>query len=688
MVKSFIPHFLFSVAVSFFFLFCPLRDLNLHAETSQGKTHRLSEEEFKRTVSLVNLGAYREAEEILLRFTDDDSWKGKAYLLLGRIYKEQKVFDKAEDYLKKALSSYPLLKDYALKLLTSMYIDEKRFDSAIETARQIQNVVLMKDAKKYEIMALLESGQKDKAIELLYGYVKDYPNNWESKLSLARLLKDQNKTEEAIGLFKEIYINAVPLSIDALRELRNMNVALTPEELMKRADNLFEKLNFQMAEETYREILNRADSSMKNRLIFLIGMCQFRLKQYDKAARSFSLIDAPEAMFWEARSYYRMSDGDGFSRIIKKFEKRYPEDERLGKLLLMSADSIRRAGKLSEAEGLYRRILNDFPSMSEDALWGLGWMSYTAQDYETASKYFSRLAAEVKGETLYRYLYWEARSHQKSGREKGSELFTRLSQSPGYYGYLVRLNGASIKVQSKIKTSRPNKNLSAKPQGEAYERIEALAFLGMREEAVGEIKAIIRKVNRVEEVLYLGHTAIDMGEYRSVIAIAEGIKRDEFLPLSYPLGYWDIVKKAAEIEKIDPYLITAVIREESRFDLNAFSPAGAIGLMQLMPFTAYRLKDRINVELKNTSDIYDVEKNILIGTHYLSWLIKEFKEIPFAIAAYNAGENAVKKWLTDSKQKDIDEFIEDIPYGETRRYVKKVLRSYWQYRTLEGLPLN
>lgn len=686
-------------------LVCDASNLDKPSDEIKEDMQKQVKEQFKKAVELIKQRVYVEAEKILLDIEKDIRWQDNAYFLLGKIYKEQGNLDKAEEYLKKAVNSYTLLKDYALKLLTELYITTEKFDKALETAREIQNKVLTKDTRKLEITALLGSKQEEEAIKSLYRYVKDYSNEWESKLTLAMLLKKHNKTDETVNLLKDIYFNAVPLSADALSELKDIKAdTFTPQELLRRADKLFEKGNFKRAEETYKEVLNKSKEdellTLNSKLLFSIGMCQFQLKQYDESAKSFNLIESTEALYMEGISYYRIDDKNGFNKVIGKFESKYPEDKRLAKLLLISAEDMRRTGKLSEAEKLFKMVLNAFPQMVEEALWGLGWMSYTSGDYAGALKYFSRLTTSVKGESQDKYLYWQARSLQKltknctdnnsspcpceaSCRKENDDLFRRLSKNTSYYGYLAMSNLPSFEISDDIKISVP-----AKPEGEAYERIEALIFLGMKDEAVNEIKSIIHEINKPEEFLYLGFKAMDVGEYRIIIAIAEGLEKKEFLPFLYPLGYQDIIKKVVETENVDAYLVTAMIREESRFDPLAISSAGAIGLMQIMPSTAQRLKDSARIDLKNDLELYNVEKNILIGTNYLSSLIKRFKEIPFALAAYDAGETALQKWLEQFKGKDIDEFIEDIPYGETRGYIKKVLRSYWQYRALQGLPLT
>jgi soluble lytic murein transglycosylase len=150
--------------------------------------------------------------------------------------------------------------------------------------------------------------------------------------------------------------------------------------------------------------------------------------------------------------------------------------------------------------------------------------------------------------------------------------------------------------------------------------------------------------------------------------------------LLYPLAYWDSVKGFSIKYSIDPLLVLSVAREESRFDTKARSPAGALGLMQLMPRTAYRFSSKLKLGIHTTQQIYDTKNNLHIGIYYLSNLINEFGSYSHALAAYNAGEEAVGKWMQKGNYKSIDEFIEDIPYNETKNYVKRVITTFFEYK--------
>jgi soluble lytic murein transglycosylase len=137
---------------------------------------------------------------------------------------------------------------------------------------------------------------------------------------------------------------------------------------------------------------------------------------------------------------------------------------------------------------------------------------------------------------------------------------------------------------------------------------------------------------------------------------------------------------------VDPYLAAAIIREESQYDERAVSRVGAVGLMQLMTGTANAVAHRYGYPAVGREELFDQETNIRLGVRYLQQLLEQFSGNPvYAVAAYNAGPVAVSSWVAAQKGRDADEFVELIPYLETRQYVKRVLRSYREYLRLAQL---
>jgi soluble lytic murein transglycosylase len=158
----------------------------------------------------------------------------------------------------------------------------------------------------------------------------------------------------------------------------------------------------------------------------------------------------------------------------------------------------------------------------------------------------------------------------------------------------------------------------------------------------------------------------------------------EILQIIFPLTYWDAIKRQAAIYELDPYVVAALIAQESTFDPNARSVANAWGLMQIVPSTGRRLATALGIRRFTTSMLTSGETNIRLGTLYFKRLVQQFGGTHYALASYNAGENRVVRWKAERPGMDEDEFIDDIPFPETQNYVKRILGTAEDYRRLYG----
>ena len=158
--------------------------------------------------------------------------------------------------------------------------------------------------------------------------------------------------------------------------------------------------------------------------------------------------------------------------------------------------------------------------------------------------------------------------------------------------------------------------------------------------------------------------------------------QDAILRKLYPIRYSEFVYKYAEEFDVDPIIIFSIIKAESNYERNSTSNCGAIGLMQLMPDTAKEVLEDLNNEFIIKEELYNDEKNIMIGTKYYSYLLKKYNNKELALAAYNAGIGNVDKWIKDGILNEDGSNIEKIPYKETNNYVRKILRNYSIYESL------
>ena len=157
----------------------------------------------------------------------------------------------------------------------------------------------------------------------------------------------------------------------------------------------------------------------------------------------------------------------------------------------------------------------------------------------------------------------------------------------------------------------------------------------------------------------------------------------EVLSIIFPLAYWDLIKKHADANGLDPYFVAALVAQESTFVADVRSPASAVGLMQLMGPTARMYARKLKLPYSSRL-LVDPDANIRMGTAYFADKMREFGNAYLALASYNAGERAVRRWQNERPGLEAEEFIDDIPYPETQNYVKKILGTADDYRRVYG----
>jgi len=224
---------------------------------------------------------------------------------------------------------------------------------------------------------------------------------------------------------------------------------------------------------------------------------------------------------------------------------------------------------------------------------------------------------------------------------------------------------APEKKQNNSKLSRAQK----KERNTALKRIRGLLF-----DFASAYLAGINDYNQYVKLQARYHSTINSSSYEQEYEARRRL---------YPLSYFNHVCQGAEKHDLDPALILAVIRAESYYDPEVTSNSNAIGLMQVLPSTGRNIARHLNLPDFEVEDLFNPQANITLGTWYLASLLKEFNgQIPLALAAYNAGPFHVKQWVKRSGEIDLEEFIDQIPFTQTRVYVKKILAYYYIYHLL------
>jgi len=570
-----------------------------------------------------------------------------------------------------ARQEFVILADYTLYYLAEAYHNLGEHTKALDALRlllqQYPSSVLKKKVRMAEIREAKDSSDTY-PLELLQDYVRDFPDDAEAAYLFGQLLNRNNEKSRAVAVFKRLYIGAGHLASAARTELSSDEI--TVADILERAANLAKQYDFEDVEREMKQALSRCKEKDRQELLRNLASALFRQKKYREAADVYGQVNDT---FFRARSLYRAGDKKGFDSALQVLTGR--NDKKAGYLLIVVAADKRREKDFDGALQAYEKVLKSYPADAEDALWGTGWTQYLSGDHRKAAETFSRLY-ETYGDT--KYLYWQAKSIGAAG-DDAEGLFSKVMTAENSF-YAALAYAQKGKPMPRLASATFTPDLS-REKTRAQERIEMLISLDMRSEAVMELAVLCRQLSSVPDVLYSASQLQELGEYKRAISLVTKIPYSEKMHrFWYPRAFWEMVEQTAQRNRIDPYIVLSVMREESRFDPSVKSPAGAYGLMQLLPQTAYRLDRSLNLGVTRPSQLTDAGTNIALGTYYLKKLSDEFASLPLALAAYNAGELAVRSWQHRFTYRSVDEFIEDIPYPETRNYVKKVLTSYFQYR--------
>lgn len=281
---------------------------------------------------------------------------------------------------------------------------------------------------------------------------------------------------------------------------------------------------------------------------------------------------------------------------------------------------------------------------------------------------------EASGHNAERWRYWRARALQALGYPQvAGSLFRSIASERSYYGFLAAdAIGAPYQFSDDplIFDDEALQRLASTPPGR---RIRALLALGRALDARREWYHWIPNLDVVERAQ--AAKLAQRWEWHDVgiLTVARTPYRDD-LRLRFPVAHEEEVARHASDHGLEPAMILAMIRQESAFKIDAASPRGARGLMQLMPSTGRRMARSVGVRLKRRSELFDPALNVKLGTAYFRRLLDRTQgNHVLALGAYNAGPHRVEAWRPQSGSVPADVWIENIAYSETREYVKRVL---------------
>ncbi|MBI5238160.1 MAG: lytic transglycosylase domain-containing protein [Deltaproteobacteria bacterium] len=543
-------------------------------------------------------------------------------------------------------------------------------------------------------------------------------NDKDDAFRYSRLILLEYPADRAAGAASEIYGSLISSGLPVLP----WNI----DERILRARGFFSAARYDMAAQELSPVIREAQGKSYAESAMLYSSSLMRLKRYGEAAASLKELlrrgagrEEREALGRLALIALRRSDRGLLDDAEKRLASSHPGTKERTDAMLYRAYLDESEGYMEKALSAYAEVIEKFPSTQAamEAVWKTLWIKYRSGRHDEAYKVFSIHEASFKGfKGLDKLLYWAARSASKAGMEKEAEaLYERLCFGfrHGYYCQMAEdrmgaIEGPDVRpAQGKAPPQSPpctrgglggrlaEAGKSALFSEDSYLAAKELILSGLGKDASEELSFLAEAyADDRDGVLALAFMFKASGDYGralaayyryTVLSDARGDMPVEIPELVYPAEAATYIREAGPSVPVDEYLAAAVMREESSFDPEAFSPAGAIGLMQLMPDTGRAMARAAGIAALDPAELFDPDTNARFGARYLAQLGAMFNwDLPRTVAAYNAGPETVKRWEAAGHQ-EADEFIESIPYRETRAYTKRVIESYGNYLRYAGI---
>jgi soluble lytic murein transglycosylase len=646
-------------------------------------------------VLLVRAALERGADTLAIRravhaveFAPDDMARGERLVLLARALDRRNRLDSSRATYLQASEHLPALRDWLLLRAAGVTRTRAGRDSlyaALETS-------VARNRAPY-----VEASTRERLGDLT-GAAITYESLGDTLSALRlRLVRARGSRRLAIRQRLMSVIRRHPDTYEAERAMEILDaggVRLTLGEELAVARMAGERGRWSRAARGYARVLKRTPLAPADR--FAYGIALMRSGRSRSAAAVLSRIHpssplgAPAA-YQRARALLGSRQPKTARTVLRELIRRHPRDTTAGAALVLLADLAMDERRDADARDALRQAYSKFPTISQaaQARYRAAIIAFAARRYETAvNELDSLLALHPDAEEAIAARYWMGRALLATGDTATAMARWRLVASGyplSYYGMLAaqRLGEAPWAPPAMPDTFAEIEELS-----DVMARVDHLEKVGMDSEARTELEALAEGADSTSSRLLV--TAYLMREHGLISrAVQLGWRVVRASPtadarayrLVYPIVHREAIILESQRREIDPALVSAIIRQESGFNPRATSSAGARGLMQMMPSVGRAVARSVQVPGWRPDLLYQPDINLQLGVRHLEAFLSRY-EAPYALAAYNAGESRVVRWLRRPGARDPEMFVERIPFTETRDYVRIVLRNRGMYRAL------
>jgi soluble lytic murein transglycosylase len=426
----------------------------------------------------------------------------------------------------------------------------------------------------------------------------------------------------------------------------------------------------------------------------------FYSERYDEVGPALRPIGGETpARFLHARAEAHRGAIDEAVRIYLDLARRFPGTATGAQALFLAAGARHDENDLPRARELYRRVVSQYAGRDQMglAMMRLAGIAYIEQDYDEAARIWDQYRTRYpRGDRALEATYWAGRAREQAGDAAGAAaLFRAVRQRERDSYYALRASERlGVPFWPLPAGAAPGASADADRRVAGWmQGIDLLRAAGFPEEASAEADRVVTAAGRDRQTLYaLAEALAERGYSQRAIRIGlslqgagAGTADRRLLRILFPFPYRTLITEEARDRGQDPFIVAALIRQESMFEARITSPAGARGLMQIMPGTGTRLAEAAGIDGWDPDLLYQPEINVHLGTRYVAQHMENYDgSLPSVFSAYNAGAHRVGWWSEFAEYRDDEIFTERIPFRETRDYVKILTRNHALYSGLYG----
>ena len=672
--------------------------------------------------------AYAGVETFARRHSAEDAG-ALAWLAAGYAHYLDREYAKAVDPLSRAKPHAGDIGDYVAFYLAASYQQSGRLPEAVAALstfdQNYPNSLLVRDAHVLYANALLADNRPKDAIALLE---KDRePIRPDLELALGRAYEAAGDNAKAVAVLRHLYFT-LPVSYEATAAQPDVQkLAGTPgitqptfAERRSRADALAKSKRYPEAADAYRELLRDASAADKPDMQLALAEALHHLGQTRESKQLLDSVQitSPEVaahrLFDIGEVQRASNDDDGFLRTVDQIRQTAATSSYLEQALLYAGNIYLLRKDYDKAIDAYREIQTRFPQgpRAPYSNWKAAWLSLRqGRASDAKSGFEQQIGLYPNSNEVPAALYWRGRLAEEDGDQAmAAAYYQKIAERYRnyYYGPIARERASKLVVAGDpphyaiLDRVPPLSGGDVKddPPPDDDLRIEKARLLengGLLDFAVRELKAAAEEEKGTWAPAEIARMYMDAGRYDIAVETMKRSVPNYFavdlsaLPRSYwealfPKPYWPDLKKFSSANGLDPYMVASLIRQESEFNPNAVSVKNALGLMQLLPGVGKSVAKQEKLKHFSPTQLFNPAINLQLGTRYFRSMVDQFGGFEYALAAYNAGDDRVRDWQGAGKYRDIQEFVESIPFTETREYVQAIMRNANVYRQLYGTP--